>query len=103
MNEALHHPIVMAELATNEILDQGLDAGTDTSAWCEPLPASLPEEADLKPSEASISTPLHTAIATGDKAMLCELLDRGSSPNARALICRSQASTPIQSRPNQNT
>ena len=86
MDEALYHSVVMAGLAATEILNQILDAGADTSAWREPLPASLPEETDLKPSEACISTPLHTAIATGNKAMLCALLDGGFSPNARAII-----------------
>ena len=96
MDEALYHSVVMAGLATTEILDQILEDGADTSAWREPLPAALPEEADLKPSEACISTPPHTAIATGNKAMLCALLDRGFSPNARALISGSQALTPMQ-------
>jgi hypothetical protein len=88
--------LVMADLATTEILDQILDASAGTSAWREPLLVSLPEEADLKPSEACISTPLYTAIATGNKAMLCALLDRGFSSNARALIPGSQALTPMQ-------
>jgi hypothetical protein len=96
MDEALYHSVVMAGLATPEILDQVLDAVADISAWCKPLPACLPEEADLKPSEACISTPLHTAIATGDNAMLCALFDREISPNARALISGSQALTPMQ-------
>lgn len=96
MEEALYHSVVMAGLATTEILDQILEAGADTSAWCEPLPVSLPEEADLKPSEACISTPVHTAIPTGNKAILCALLDRGFSPNARFLISGSQALAPMQ-------
>ncbi|GAB7322922.1 hypothetical protein MBLNU13_g05462t1 [Cladosporium sp. NU13] len=96
MDEALYNSMVMVGLATTEILDQILDAGAITSAWCEPLPASLPEEADLKPSKACILTPLNTAIAIGDEAMLCGLLDRGPSPNARALIPKSQGLTPMQ-------
>lgn len=96
MDEVFYHSVVMAGLATTEISDQILDPGADTGARCEPLPVSLPEETDLKPSEACSSTPLHTAIAKGDQAMLCTLLDRGFSPNARALISGSQALTPMQ-------
>lgn len=96
MDEALYHSVVMAGLATPEILDQLLEAGADTSAWREPLAHSLPHEAELLPSQLCISTPLHTAIATGNMTMLNALLDRGLSPNARAIITGSQALTPMQ-------
>lgn len=95
-DEALYHSVVMAGLSTPEILDQLLEAGSDTSAWLAHDTASLPEEDDLLPSQAAISTPLHTAIAFDNMIMLRTLLDRGFSPNARALITGSQALTPAQ-------
>ena len=42
VDEALYHSAVMAGLATPGIMNQILDAGADTSAWCEPLSATLP-------------------------------------------------------------
>lgn len=96
MDEALYNSVVMAGLSTPKILGQLIDAGADIHAWIEPLPDSLADEKDLKASELSISTPIHSAIATRSKTMLCALLDRGLSPNARAIIAGSQALTPAQ-------
>lgn len=90
------HSVVKAGLSTPDILDQLLDAGADISAWCDPVDTALPEEDELKPSQVSISTPVHTAIATKNYAMLRKLFDSGISPDARALITGSQALTPAQ-------
>lgn len=96
MDEALYNSVVMAGLSTPDILGQLLEAGADTHAWIERIPDSLANENDLQASELSISTPIHSAIATRNKTMLSALLDRGFSPNARAIITGSQALTPAQ-------
>ena len=96
MEEALYHSVVMARQTTPQILDQLLDAGADSSAWRTSGMISLPSEDELQPSQLSISTPLHTAIATNNLSMLHALLDRGFSPDARAMITGSQALTPLQ-------
>lgn len=56
----------------------------------------LSDEEDLFPSALALSTPLHAAIASDNLNMLSVLLDRGFSPNARALITGSLAVTPAQ-------
>jgi ankyrin repeat protein len=56
----------------------------------------LPDEEYLTSSALALSTPLHAAIVTFNNLMLQALLDRGSSPNARALITGSCALTPLQ-------
>jgi hypothetical protein len=96
MEEALYHSVVMAGQTTPEILDQLLDAGADSSAWRTSGMISLPSEDVLQPSQLSVSTPLHTAIATNNPSMLHALLDRAFSPDARAVITGSQALTPLQ-------
>lgn len=91
------HSVVKAGILTPEIFDQLLDASADTTAWCEPANDSLPkEEEELSPSQLCISTPVHAAIATGNRVMLQKLFDSGISPNARALITGNQALTPAQ-------
>jgi ankyrin repeat protein len=96
MEKVLYHSVVMAGQTTPEILDQLLNAGADSSAWRTSGMISLPSEDELQPSQLSISTPLHTAIATNNLSMLRALLDRGFSPDARAMISGSQALTPLQ-------
>lgn len=96
MEEALYHSVVMAGLSTPDILDKLLGAGADTSAWRNPGTTVPPNEEDLQPSQLSISTPLHAAIATKNLTMLHALLDRGLSPDARAVVTGSQALTPMQ-------
>lgn len=94
-DEALLHSVVRAATTTPEILDHVLAAGADTSAWTQ-VPAPMLQEKQLSPSGASISTPLHAAIATCNTNMIQSLLDRGFNPNAQALIAGSQGFTPSQ-------
>jgi hypothetical protein len=96
-NIAQWHSLVKAGAATPEILDQFLDAGADTTAWCDPISDSLPEEEEeLQPSQLCISTPIHAAIAAENRVMVQKLIDSSISPNARALIAGNQALTPAQ-------
>ena len=96
-NIAQWHSVVKAGAATPEILDQLLEAGADTTAWCDPIGDYLPdEEEELLSSQLCISTPIHAAIAAGNRAMVQKLIDSGISPNARALIAGNQALTPAQ-------
>jgi ankyrin repeat protein len=96
-DSAQWHSVVKAGTATSEILDLLLDAGADITAWCEPTDDPLPkEEEELQPSQLCISTPVHAALASGNRGMLQKLFDSGISPNARALITGNQALTPAQ-------
>lgn len=91
------HSVVKAGASTPEILDLLLDAGADTTAWCESTDDSLPgDEEELLPSQLCISTPVHAAVASETHTMLRKLFDSGISPNARALITGNQALTPAQ-------
>lgn len=98
------HSIVRAGASTAEILELLLNAddgsgrcSADASFWRDiATVSSLPEEEQLTPSSLAISTPLHSAIATNNMAMLRSLLDCGFSPNARAVITGSLALSPAQ-------
>jgi len=96
-DEMLFNAVVRAGTATPDILDQLLAGGADVSAWVEPhINDQLPDEEHLSSSALALSTPLHAAIASFNTTMLQTLLDRGFSPNARALITGSCALTPCQ-------
>jgi hypothetical protein len=96
-DEMLFNAVVRAGTSTPEILDQLLAAGADVSAWMGPdTKDQLLDEEHLSSSELALSTPLHAAVASFNMTMLTTLLDRGFSPNTRALITGSCALTPCQ-------
>lgn len=91
---ALLHSVLMAATTFPEMLVSAWNSGADTSHWTHlETQMTLPDEIELCPSQLSISTPLHAAIAAANPATLKTALDLGCSPNTRALITGSQALT----------
>lgn len=89
------HSVVKDATTSPGILDQVIAAGADVNAWLE-VPTRLPRDGHLAPSDASMSTPLHTATVIRNSVTVQGLLDRGFNQHAQALIARSQALTPAQ-------
>lgn len=94
---ALLHSVLMAATTSPEMLVSAWNSGADTSHWTHlETQMILPDEIELCPSQLSISTPLHAAIAAANPATLKTALDLGCSPNTRAFITGSQALTAAQ-------
>lgn len=96
-DDTLLNSVVRAGTSNPEILDQLLRNGADAQSWLRSdVDEQLKDEEDLSPSSLALSTPLHAAIASDNLDILRNLLDRGFSPNARALVTGSLAVTPAQ-------